>query len=60
MVILENKHEYIFDTMTELQKYFHLKPRLIRKYRDTNIKISLLDLNENNEILKNALIKIIK
>jgi len=58
-IILFNNEEYIFNTMTELEKHFNFSAHLIRKYRDKNIKILLKDLNINNNILENAIIKTI-
>lgn len=59
-IILSNNEELIFNTMTELEKYFSFSCHLIRKYRDKDIKILLTDLNSNNIILENAIIKTIK
>lgn len=59
-VILSNNDELIFNTMSKLEKYFLFSSHLIRKYRDTDIKILLIDLNSNNKILENAIIKTIK
>lgn len=58
-IILFNNEEYLFNTMSELEKHFNFSAHLIRKYRDKNIKILLKDLNINNIILENAIIKTI-
>lgn len=59
-LITENQKEIIFNTMTEFANKYNFTPRLIRKYRDTNKKISKTDLNIDNIELENCIIETIK
>ena len=46
--------------MEDIVKKYKFSTHLIRKYRDTDIKVSMNHLNENNIILLDAIIKTIK
>ena len=52
--------EIIMETMRKFEKEYSFSTHLIRKYRDTDNRISENDLNENNSILLNSIIKSIK
>ena len=58
-VIYSNGDEDIFETMESLNKKLNFSSHLIRKYRDKDKKIIMKDLNNNNIILLDALIKTI-
>ena len=58
-VIYSNGDEDVFETMESLNKKFNFSSHLIRKYRDKDKKIIMKDLNNDNIILLDALIKTI-
>jgi hypothetical protein len=59
-IIKPNGEEIIMETMRKFEKEYSFSTHLIRKYRDTDNRISENDLNENNSILLNSIIKSIK
>lgn len=59
-IIKENGNIEIFENMEEVVKKYKFSKHLIRKYRDTNNKISENHLNDNNIYLLNSLIETIK
>lgn len=58
-VIYSNGDEDIFETMESLNKKLNFSNHLIRKYRDKDKKIIMKDLNNDNIVLLDALIKTI-
>lgn len=58
-VIYSNGDEDVFETMESLNKKLNFSSHLIRKYRDKDKKIIMKDLNNDNIILLDALIKTI-
>jgi hypothetical protein len=59
-IIKNNGHVEVFENMEDIVKKYKFSTHLIRKYRDTDIKVSMNHLNENNIILLDAIIKTIK
>jgi len=60
MIIRPDGEEIIIETMRGIEKEYSFSSHLIRKYRDTDNRISENDLNENNLILLNSIIKSVK
>jgi hypothetical protein len=59
-IIKPNGEEIIMETMRKFEREYSFSTHLIRKYRDTDNRISENDLNENNLILLNSIIKSVK
>ena len=59
-IIKPNGEEIIMETMKKLEREYSFSVHLIRKYRDTDNRISEKDLSEYNLILLNSIIKSIK
>lgn len=59
-IIKPDGEEIVVETMREIEVKYSFSAYLIRKYRDTNIKILESDLKEENMFLLNCIIKSIK
>jgi hypothetical protein len=59
-VIKKDGTSEIFENMQDLVRKYKLSTYLIRKYRDTNKKVSEKDLNNDNIILLNSILETIK
>ena len=56
-IVFPNGEEKIFSTMSSLELEFGFSKHLIRKYRDTQHKISIEDTNDNNSFLVNCIVE---
>ena len=59
-IIKPTGEEIIIETMKKLEREYLFSTHLIRKYRDTNIKILEKDLKKENIILLDCIIESIK
>jgi len=59
-IIKNNGDVEVFENMEDIVKKYKFSTHLIRKYRDTDNKVSINHLNENNYILLDSIIKTIK